>query len=1152
MPPKSSAKPHPETDILLPSFIASIPNSRKLASATTHEVYTGEVDEEGKRCGRGALLWPNGNCYLGEWKNGTMDGDGTFLYAVEGDKYIGAFVEDKKHGDGMYTFANGNYFKGGFVGDKRHGEGKYVWTCGDSYEGGWRDGHMEGKGTTLYSNGNRYDGDFVHDRREGYGKLTCADGLSYEGDWLKNMRHGNGILSFPNGDQYNGEWQNDKKHGYGVDTFANGNKYEGQYKQNLKDGEGTMTYANGDSYTGNWQKDKMHGLLGKYYFSASGHYYQGEWKENVRDGQGLYLYPDGSLYNGEWTNDKRNGKGYFIAKNSSNDELHQAPYPQSQDLVYDGQWFKGKMNGRANVFASVEKSQQDSTPNTYSSVPIPVLAQNDERNSYIQALISQRAMFTKKVFEGDWSEGEIKKGTYILSGPSSTGGVTYSGSFSIDAEQSDAVLTKGGDQMVPPLSDEQFAAAVIMKQIHDIPDLVFGVDGRSLGLENIIPTADLTANSSHSKTTSSLSKPNGGTTSRSNSASVNKRLNTIPSAAKSSSEQSKRKSSTTNALSSSTRSSTPPPPTAKDSVKFDSVLADAAKYSIGAKVISDVQKFLQMIDQQRQGISQDLQKKYSTLEAHLDNPETMRKVKEASILWKAEASKSSHDSETATDIQEIIISEKRKELEELSQHRLALNDTLLSHKDLISKLHNLLKLKKDSDQTVIRNDELEALSAKLAAQIETRKETLEVLETKNLEAQQQGSNLGALKDSITNAEKSIDQLKRNNEKLNAEAAKVKKSALQTRANAKKHQTEILLNIASAEKELKGQKEILSESMKKEEARQASTDINEKEVVELEKYQKQLEKQKSDLLSHVKTQTQKEESLLCEIERHNSSGDRILAKRREHESLRQRIDELRLKITDTYAMQENGQKQRDEELLNAQGKLASAEAALAIAVALTQKVATVGRLRKKKSLAGDSSLGDFMSSSGSLTSPFLQYTAEKSTREQQQDEETEQLELEKRVKLLRTRLQEKHQHQHATEVKIKEIEGQLASKKAADKDADDSRRVEGASKEILFNQLTKLRTSVSKLSKEKEKLQARKLQLENELNEDSNDDAFQSIEAANRILATIKPEEWKLIYLRNQLEQRAKTIAELQRDVARIPMLEEQISSLRSEMPNFKP
>ncbi len=47
---------------------------------------------------------------LGQYKDGKINGKGTLYYA-DGDKYTGDFVNDKKEGEGIYIWGNGNRYE---------------------------------------------------------------------------------------------------------------------------------------------------------------------------------------------------------------------------------------------------------------------------------------------------------------------------------------------------------------------------------------------------------------------------------------------------------------------------------------------------------------------------------------------------------------------------------------------------------------------------------------------------------------------------------------------------------------------------------------------------------------------------------------------------------------------------------------------------------------------------------------------------------------------------------------------------------------------------------------------------------------------------------------------------------------------------------
>ena len=69
----------------------------------------------------------------------------------------------------MKTYANGDKYEGDFVDDKKHGKGVYVYANGDKYEGDWLDGKKHGKGVITFADGNKYEGDFVDGKFHGKG-----------------------------------------------------------------------------------------------------------------------------------------------------------------------------------------------------------------------------------------------------------------------------------------------------------------------------------------------------------------------------------------------------------------------------------------------------------------------------------------------------------------------------------------------------------------------------------------------------------------------------------------------------------------------------------------------------------------------------------------------------------------------------------------------------------------------------------------------------------------------------------------------------------------------------------------------------------------------------------------------------------------------
>ena len=237
----------------------------------------------------------NGNKYVGEWKNGTANGQGTYLFLADnpwkGDKYDGEFRGGKRNGQGTFTYATG-----------------------EKYVGEWKDGNYNGQGTSYASNGSVMrqgiwiDGSFVNSSPvqqattpkaeiEKQSNLPACQG----GD-TTNWSNCTGTKTFPNDTKYVGEFKDGKLHGQGTATMANGDKYLGEFKDNNRSGQGTYTYANGAKYAGEFKDSKQNGQ-GTLTF-ADGNKYVGEHKDGKMQGQGTLYSANGlMLYQGIWDDD---------------------------------------------------------------------------------------------------------------------------------------------------------------------------------------------------------------------------------------------------------------------------------------------------------------------------------------------------------------------------------------------------------------------------------------------------------------------------------------------------------------------------------------------------------------------------------------------------------------------------------------------------------------------------------------------------------------------------------------------------------------------------------------------------------------------------------------------------------------------------------
>ena len=71
--------------------------------------------------------------------------------------YTGSTVDDKKEGQGIIEYNNGDTYEGTFKNDKKQGKGIYYYKTGAKYDGDFHNDKKEGKGIYLYKNGTKYD-----------------------------------------------------------------------------------------------------------------------------------------------------------------------------------------------------------------------------------------------------------------------------------------------------------------------------------------------------------------------------------------------------------------------------------------------------------------------------------------------------------------------------------------------------------------------------------------------------------------------------------------------------------------------------------------------------------------------------------------------------------------------------------------------------------------------------------------------------------------------------------------------------------------------------------------------------------------------------------------------------------------------------------
>jgi serine/threonine protein kinase len=77
---------------------------------------------------------------------------GTYTYS-NGDKYVGEWHEDQKHGLGMNMYATGDKYVGEFRNDSRNGQGSYIFANGRKEVGSFKDGLLHGPAVQYRADG---------------------------------------------------------------------------------------------------------------------------------------------------------------------------------------------------------------------------------------------------------------------------------------------------------------------------------------------------------------------------------------------------------------------------------------------------------------------------------------------------------------------------------------------------------------------------------------------------------------------------------------------------------------------------------------------------------------------------------------------------------------------------------------------------------------------------------------------------------------------------------------------------------------------------------------------------------------------------------------------------------------------------------------
>ena len=307
-----------------------------IAEFSSGNKFVGEFKDNLKH-GKGTFTWADGTKYVGQYKDDLNSGQGTYTFA-NGDKYVGEYKEGLRSGQGTYTYADGNKYVGEWKNGVKSGQGTFTWASGDKYIGGYKDGKFNGQGTYIFTDGRKDVGEWENDKLNGYAIQYNADGtIRREGifkddDFLYAETRDNKTsatqLSFlPS-------CPSDQKASYDMcfGTYDwtsgdnKGDRYKGEWKKDLQHGQGKYTYANGDEYFGEFKDGKKHGQ-GTFTYET-GDKYIGEYKKGIMFGQGMYIWSNGDRYQGTWKAGKKHGPGIylFLSNNEFKGDIYVGEY----------------------------------------------------------------------------------------------------------------------------------------------------------------------------------------------------------------------------------------------------------------------------------------------------------------------------------------------------------------------------------------------------------------------------------------------------------------------------------------------------------------------------------------------------------------------------------------------------------------------------------------------------------------------------------------------------------------------------------------------------------------------------------------------------------------------------------------------------------
>ena len=365
------------------------------------EIYNGQF-VNGKRNGKGEMIFSNGDEYKGNWTNDIIEGDGSILYGVvyEGSKkmfqgmYDGQWLKGKKNGNGMFICANGDRYNGNWLNDKRSGSGELSFYTGReliiselgglnavSFTGEWYNDSIKGIGELTYFESITPDqqkqmkeyyesGIAISDKiipeeislTTRKGPLTW-NGFNVSGEVDVNFTNGNSFR----GTLVEGKMLKGKLYFHLENTTVLGHKY-GTWEKGKFTGKANIPYSVKSSYTGEIKLDKKNGS-GKMIYE-DGTSYEGNWNNDLKSGQGKYYDIKGNVFTGIFTDDKFTGIAQIQNTNWSyqGEVVNYEPMGQGVKIFTNGDTLSGTWNEYGfNGIGKIKEASVDGSDEFYYS-----------------------------------------------------------------------------------------------------------------------------------------------------------------------------------------------------------------------------------------------------------------------------------------------------------------------------------------------------------------------------------------------------------------------------------------------------------------------------------------------------------------------------------------------------------------------------------------------------------------------------------------------------------------------------------------------------------------------------------------------------------------------------------------------------------------